>query len=125
MTRPEHRPRAWRLDTTLAQVYELPSFLSDNECAEVINAINGGLQSSTVTRGRQDYRTTRTCYLSQTLSELASQLDSRFAAPLGVDPRLSEPIQGQHYDPGEDFKEHMDWFVPHSKEFEEHSARGC
>ena len=43
LTRPEHRPRAWRLDTPLAQVYELPSFLSDNECAEVINAINGGL----------------------------------------------------------------------------------
>ena len=124
LTRPEHRPRAWLLDTPLAQVYELPSFLSDNECAEVINAINGGLQPSTVTRGHQDYRTSRTCHLSQTLPELASQLDDRFAALLGVDPRLSEPIQGQRYDPGEYFKEHTDWFAPHSKEFEEHSARG-
>ena len=124
LTRPDHRPRAWRLDTPLAQVYELPSFLSSNECTEVINAINGALQPSTVTRGSKDYRTSRTCHLSQNLPELSSQLDRRFAALLGVDPRLSEPIQGQRYDPGEYFKEHTDWFAPYSKEFEEHSAKG-
>ena len=28
LTQPEHRPRAWRLDTSLAQVYELPGLLS-------------------------------------------------------------------------------------------------
>ena len=32
LTRPEHRPRAWRLDTSLAQVYELPGLLSHEEC---------------------------------------------------------------------------------------------
>ena len=80
LTRPDHRPRAWRLDTPLAQVYELPSFLSSNECTEVINAINGALQPSTVTRGSKDYRTSRTCHLSQNLPELSSQLDRRFAA---------------------------------------------
>ena len=58
------------------------------------------------------------------MPELSSQLDRRFAALLGVDPRLSEPIQGQRYDPGEYFKEHTDWFAPYSKEFEEHSAKG-
>ena len=58
------------------------------------------------------------------LPEFSSQLDRRFTALLGVDPRLSEPIQGQRYDPGEYFKEHTDWFAPYSKEFEEHSAKG-
>ena len=87
-------------DTPLAHLYELPSFLSSNECMEVINAINGALPSSTVTRGGKACRTSRTCYLSQNLPELSSQLDLRFAALLGVDPRLSEPIQGQRYDSG-------------------------
>ena len=86
--------RAAGADTPLAQVIELPSFLSSNECMEVINAINGALRLSTVTPGSKDCRTSRTCYLSQNLPQLSSQLDRRFAALKGVDPRLSEPIQG-------------------------------
>ena len=50
--------------------------------------------------------------------------DRRFADLLGVDPRLSEPIQGQRYDPGEYFKEHTDWFAPGTKEFTDHTSVG-
>ena len=120
----EHRPRAWRLDTPLAQVYELPGLLDRGECDEVIAAINSALQPSTVTRGRSDYRTSRTCHLRQDHPDLARRLDQRFAALLGVDPGLSEPIQGQRYDPGEYFKEHTDWFAPGTKEFATHTASG-
>ena len=124
LTRPDHQPRAWRLDTPLAQVYELPGFLHRDECDEVMEAINGSLQPSTVTRGASDYRTSRTCHLRQNHPELAERLDERFAALLGVDSGLSEPIQGQRYDPGEYFKEHTDWFAPGTKEFTEHTACG-
>lgn len=124
LTSQQHRPRAWKLDTPLAQIYEIPDFLGWEECQRVIEAIDQGLQPSTVTRGSSDYRTSRTCHLRQKHAALAEELDRRFAALLGVDPRLSEPIQGQRYDPGEYFKEHTDWFAPHSKEFEEHSAKG-
>ena len=124
LTRPEHRPRAWRLDTSLAQVYELPGLLSHEECEQVIDAINGSLQPSTVTRGSSDYRTSRTCHLRQNNSQLAASLDQRFAALFGVDPRLSEPIQGQRYDPGEYFKEHTDWFSPGTEEYATHTDSG-
>ena len=89
-----------------------------------MEAINGSLQPSTVTRGASDYRTSRTCHLRQNHPELAERLDERFAALLGVDSGLSEPIQGQRYDPGEYFKEHTDWFAPGTKEFTEHTACG-
>ena len=124
LTRPEHRPRAWRLDTSLAQVYELPALLSHEECEAVIEAINASLQPSTVTRGTSDYRTSRTCHLRQNHPQLAASLDQRFAALFEVDPRLSEPIQGQRYDPGEYFKEHTDWFSPITKEYATHTDRG-
>ena len=124
LTRPDHQPRAWRLDTPLAQVYELPGLLQRDECDEVMEAINGSLQPSTVTRGASDYRTSRTCHLRQNHPELAERLDERFAALLGVDSGLSEPIQGQRYDPGEYFKEHTDWFAPGTQEFTEHTACG-
>ena len=124
LTRADHHPRAWRLDTPLAQVYELPGLLGRDECEEVIAAINESLQPSTVTRGSSDYRTSRTCHLRHNRPELAKRLDRRFAALLGVDPGLSEPIQGQRYDPGQYFKEHTDWFALGTKEFEKNTARG-
>jgi len=124
LTRQEHRPRAWRLDTPLAQVYELPALLSHEESGAVIEVINASLQPSTVTRGSSDYRTSRTCHLRQNNPELAASLDQRFAALFGVDPRLSEPIQGQRYDPGEYFKEHTDWFAPGTQEYATHTNSG-
>ena len=91
----------------------------------MIDAINGSLQPSTVTRGSSDYRTSRTCHLRQNHLQMAANLDQRFAALFGVDPRLSEPIQGQRYDPGEYFKEHTDCFTPGTEEYATHTDSGC
>ena len=124
LTRPEHQPRAWKLDTPLAQLYEIPDLLSREECEQVIEAINQGLQPSTVTRGDSDYRTSRTCHLRHRHAELAQLLDRRFAALLGVEPGFSEPIQGQRYDPGQYFKEHTDAFAPGTEEYKKHTAKG-
>ena len=124
LTRPEHQPRAWKLDTPLAQLYEIPDLLTREECEAVIEAINASLRPSTVTRGSSDYRTSRTCHLRQNHPDLAASLDQRFAALFGVDPRLSEPIQGQRYDPGEYFKEHTDWFSPGTEEYATHTDSG-
>ena len=124
LTRPEHRPRAWRLDTPLAQVYELPGFLSPEECRELIVAIDQKLVPSTVTHGDSAYRTSRTCHLRDADVELAARLDQRLADLFSVDPRLSEPLQGQRYDPGQYFKEHTDWFAPGTPEFATHTQPG-
>jgi prolyl 4-hydroxylase len=37
-------------------------------------------------------------------------LDARLCAPLGVDPRWGETVQGQRYAPGQEFQAHYDWF---------------
>ena len=63
ITDPQHQPRAVRVATPHAQLYELPSLLSPQECQELIEAINSALLPSTVTRGSDDYRTSRTCHL--------------------------------------------------------------
>lgn len=119
-----HQPRAWRLDTDAAQVFEIPALLSRQECAEVMEAIDHGLVPSTVTRGPSDYRTSRTCHLQGIAPALTRQLDHRFADMLGVDPALSEPLQGQRYDPGEYFKAHTDWFAPGTKEYQLNTQPG-
>jgi prolyl 4-hydroxylase len=124
LTRPDHQPRAWRLDTPLAQVYELPAFLSPEECQALMAAIDQKLVPSTVTRGDSSYRTSRTCHMRGADAELAARLDQRLADLFGVDPRLSEPLQGQRYDPGQYFKEHTDWFAPGTDEFATHTRPG-
>ena len=124
ITDSQHRPRAVRVETPHAQLYELPSLLSSQECQELIEAINSALLPSTVTRGSNDYRTSRTCHLRHNHPVLSRRLDKRFADLLGVDPRFSEPIQGQRYDPGEYFKQHTDWFSPGTKEFDHNTRNG-
>jgi prolyl 4-hydroxylase len=124
LTRADHKPRAWRLDTPLAQVYELPSFLTQEECAELRGAIDQKLVPSTVTRGDKSYRTSRTCHLRGADAELARRLDERLVELFGVAPGYSEPLQGQRYDPGQYFKEHTDWFAPGTEEYTEHTNPG-
>lgn len=125
LTRPEHRPRAWRLDTPLAQLYELPDLLSEEECRELILLIDGSLQPSTVTHGPDDYRRSRTFHLPSGIGPAAVQrLDARLAALIGVPPACSEPLQGQRYGPGDYFRLHTDWFKPGSSEFAEHAVVG-
>jgi prolyl 4-hydroxylase len=124
ITDPQHQPRAIRVATPHAQLYELPSLLSPQECQELIEAINSALLPSTVTRGGNDYRTSRTCHLRHNHPVLSCRLDQRFAELLGVDQRFSEPIQGQRYDPGEYFKQHTDWFSPGTQEFDQNTRNG-
>jgi prolyl 4-hydroxylase len=124
MTDPANRPRAWRLDTTAAQVYEIPDLLSAEECESLVKVINKSLRRSTVTRGPADYRTSRTCDMKRADPDLMNDVDNRLSALVGCDPAMSEPIQGQRYDVGEYFKAHTDWFAPNTKEFERHAGRG-
>lgn len=121
---PRFFPPSCKVDTTLAQIYEISNFLTTQECQDLIHAINGNLVPSTVTIGSSDYRTSRTCHFSKEDMPLVSRIDQKLADLLSVDPRLSEPLQGQRYDPGQYFKEHTDWFAPGTEEFVTHTNPG-
>ena len=120
----DQQPGVQELDVDLAQIYLVRDFLNREECEEVIAAINKSMRPSTVTRGRGDYRTSQTCNFREDSSELAWRLDQRISALLGIDPELSEPIQGQRYNVGEYFKEHCDWFAPGTPEYVKHTSHG-
>jgi len=124
ITRSDNQPRAWKLDSPLVQLYEIPDLLSRQECCQLIEAIDLGLIPSTVTRGDSSYRTSRTCHLRNHAPDLSRRIDERLASLLGVNPIFSETIQGQRYDTGQYFKEHTDWFEPGTPEFEENTRPG-
>lgn len=124
LTRQENQPRAWRIDTPLAQVYEIPDLLSSAECDNLMQVIDGSLKPSTVTRGPVDYRTSHTCHMRRANQDFVQELDRRLADLIGVDLAYSEPIQGQRYEEGQYFKAHTDWFAPGTDEYEKHTSPG-
>ena len=111
-------PKAWKIDTDLVQMYEIPNFISEDECKLIINEINGNLFQSTVTTGDADYRTSRTCYLKSHNDVLSTNLDQKICDLFGTTDKFSEGLQGVRYDAGQYFKGHTDWFEPNTEQYE-------
>lgn len=126
-TKQSYQPRAWRLDTELVELYEIPNFLSKSECEEAKHAIdNGILQRSMVTNGKQaDSRTSRTCHLrleTEDTNDIVTRIEQKLNIMMGgnYDPACAEPLQGQVYGVGEFFEKHTDWFAPNTEEYHVH-----
>ena len=101
------------------ELYTADDFLSAGECAGIVDLIRAQLRPSTISAppGAYDttFRTSRTCDLSDTLPDVA-RLDAKICAAVGFDKALAEPTQGQHYEVGQVFKTHTDFFKPYELE---------
>jgi len=97
-------------------------FLSAEECAGLIARIEADRRPSTIADANGDgyFRTSETCDLSRT-DPFVAAIDTKISAYAGIDPVHGEPIQGQRYAPGQEFKAHTDYFDPLGEDF----ARYC
>lgn len=108
-------PNAIKLDSNLLELHTLEGFLNNEECTKIVELIKSELRPSTLSSYEADkaYRTSRTCCLKTVGGEFMREIDSRICRLIGVDPTYSEPIQGQYYDIGQEFKPHTDYFEQH------------
>jgi prolyl 4-hydroxylase len=127
-------PRAWKLDTELVELYEIPNFLTLDECREVIQRIEAKSERSVVSHGAANSRTSRTCHLrlledetttttidnKNSSSDIVLRVEDKLRALMNHDPTCAEPLQGQWYGPGEYFRPHCDWFSPGEDEYQKH-----
>ena len=112
--------QARRAPCDKAEVFVMDDFLSPDECDHVLRTIVDRLRPSTVTiPSPADFRTSRTSDLSLVDDPRIIALDGRIAQTLGVNLAYSEGIQGQHYEPGQQFKAHTDYFEPGTEEYRE------
>lgn len=104
---------AQKLPSRYADLFVVRRFLAPETCAELVAVIDRDNRPSTIAddQGIALYRTSKTCDLDPA-SALARAVDARIADSLGIDPRLGEPIQGQKYDVGDEFRDHTDYFEP-------------
>lgn len=98
-------------------------FLSAEECAGLIDRIDAYRRPSTIADANGDgyFRTSETCDLDGA-DPFVTAIDAKLAAFAGIDPAHGEPIQGQRYAMGQEFKAHTDYFEPKGPDFERFCA---
>lgn len=112
------RPGVRRVPSARLELFDCPDFLSADLCASLIELIDEDRRPSTIADPNGDayFRTSETCDLDP--AEPAVQdLERRLMELNGIDPAHGEPVQGQRYAVGQEFKAHTDYFDPHGQDF--------
>ena len=106
-------PGVRRFPNRKLDLFIAPRFLDEERCAGIIALIDAQRRPSTQADSNGDplYRTSETCDLDGTHPAVA-WLDERIAALTGLDLAHGEPMQGQRYAVGQEFKDHTDYFEP-------------
>ncbi len=116
-------PNAERVNVDGIEFYILEDFLNAEECEYIISKTIGCLRPSTLTADDEAdkyFRTSNTCDLGLLDDDMVQEIDRRICAMIGIDPAHSETLQGQHYEVGQEFKAHTDFFE--ENELEEFGA---
>jgi prolyl 4-hydroxylase len=95
------------------------NFIEPELCAELMALVDHDRRPSTVSdyNGDNAFRTSETCDLSSELPA-TQEVNRRIVALMGLDPAHGEPLQGQRYAVGQEFKAHTDYFEPTGVDFE-------
>ena len=98
-------------------------FLSADECAQIVAQIDTQRRPSTVSdfNGDTAFRTSETCDLDGA-DPLVAAVNDRILAFTGLDTRHGEPMQGQRYAVGQEFKAHTDYFEPDGEDYSKYCS---
>lgn len=105
------------------ELFQLRDFLPLELCHRLIELIDANRRPSTIADANGDdyFRTSETCDLDP--DEAAVQdLESRLYSLNAIDPTFGEPVQGQRYAVGQEFKAHTDYFEPNGPDWEKYCA---
>ena len=106
-------PGMQKVPTPRLDLFVLRGFLDPALCESLIDQIEANHRPSTIADANGDtaFRTSSTCDLDPAAPGVAA-LEARLVQISGIDPRLGEPLQGQRYEVGQEFKAHTDYFEP-------------
>ena len=118
-------PAIYRIETDKAEIFAIGDFLSCAECERLRQMIDDVAKPSTL--HEQDYSSGfRTSYSGDldAYDPFVMGISRRIDDLLGMNAICGEPIQGQRYLPGQQFKPHNDWFYTSEKYWELERKRG-
>ena len=120
----EARPGIQRVPTAKAELFQFKSFVPPDLAGDLIALIEGGRRPSTIADDNGDpvFRTSETCDLGAD-QPAVMRIEAMITALCRIDPVYGEPLQGQRYAPGQEFKPHTDFFAPDGRDYEKYCAR--
>jgi len=116
-------PGVQRVPSPSLELFIVKRFLDPALCGELIALIDRERRPSTIADdiGEANFRTSETCDLDGA-HPVVARVDDAICELLGLPPALGEPIQGQRYAPGQEFKAHTDTFEPLGPDYFQHCA---
>lgn len=116
-------PGLRRVPSPKLALFDSPAFLPPALCADLVALVERDRRPSTIADPNGDayFRTSETCDLSAE-EPAVIDLEARLLALNGIDPALGEPVQGQRYDIGQEFKPHTDYFEPSGADFQRYCS---
>lgn len=117
------QPGVQRVPSPKLTLFLKKGFLTPAACAALIERIDAGRRPSTISDdiGVADFRTSETCDLDRA-DPVVDAVEQAICALTGLDGRFGEPIQGQRYAVGQEFKGHTDYFEPTGVDFQRYCA---
>ncbi len=104
-------------------LFQLRGFLPPALCEDLIELIDANRRPSTIAdpNGDHYFRTSETCDLDPD-EPAVHELEARLLALNRIDPAHGEPVQGQRYAVGQEFKAHTDYFEPGGADYERYCS---
>lgn len=112
-----------RVPNRALDLFIVKGFLDAETCSALIERIDARRRPSEIADdvGIANFRTSETCDLDWR-DPVVGAVDRKIAELLGLDLAASEPIQGQRYAPGQEFRAHTDTFEPGGYDYYVHTA---
>ena len=116
-------PGVQRVPNPALDLFVVRHFLDAGRCAALCERIDARRRPSEIADGlgEEAFRTSETCDLDIS-DPLVAAVDAMLCDFLGLPAAASEPIQGQRYAAGQEFKPHTDTFTPGGADFFNHCA---
>ena len=114
-----------RVPTRDLELFIVRRFLDAATGTALIDRIDARRRASTIADdvGIANFRTSETCDLDSA-DPLVAKVEQRISGLLGIPLDRGEPLQGQRYAPGQEFRAHTDTFNPGGYDFLVHTERG-
>lgn len=112
-----------RLPTPKAEIFQCREFAPPDLCQALIALIDRDRRPSTIADSNGDhyFRTSETCDLPAD-EAVVQRLEDLLTAFNGIDPAYGEPLQGQRYAVGQEFKAHTDYFTRGGADWEQYCS---
>lgn len=112
-----------RVPSDKLELFQLRAFLTGEMCSGLVALIDAERRPSTLAdpNGDDYFRTSETCDFAPDLP-IVQALEDQLIALNGIDPAHGEPVQGQRYAVGQEFKPHCDWFNPEGQDWEKYCS---